>query len=170
MTRRAEESAPPATREDPEQRARNICLRLLTGRSRTRRQLADALRERDIPEEAAELVLDRFTEVGLIDDAAFARAWVESRHRNRGLSRMAIARELRAKGVDGVLVEEAVSAVDSDDEETAARALVDRKLRSTAGLEYPKRVRRLAGMLARRGYSEGMALRVVRRALEEEAP
>lgn len=69
---------------DPVEQARNICLRLLTGSPRTRKQLADALRKREIPDEAAEEVLARFVDVGLIDDAAFAGAWVESRHHGRG--------------------------------------------------------------------------------------
>ncbi|MFF0087342.1 recombination regulator RecX [Streptomyces canus] len=162
---RAEKGEPPA---DPVERARAICLRLLTGTPRTRKQLADALRKREIPDDAAEEVLSRFEEVGLINDGAFADAWVESRHHGRGLARRALAQELRTKGVDSTLIDAAVSQLDSDQEEATARELVDRKLRATRGLDRDKRLRRLAGMLARKGYSEGMALRVVRQALEEE--
>ncbi|MBX7553707.1 recombination regulator RecX [Streptomyces sp. NPDC004232] len=153
---------------DPAERARAICLRLLTGTPRTRKQLADALRKREIPEDVAEEVLSRFEEVGLIDDGAFADAWVESRHHGRGLARRALARELRTKGVDSALIDEAVGQLDTEQEEATARELVDRKLRATRGLDRDKRLRRLAGMLARKGYPEGMALRVVRQALEEE--
>jgi len=116
----------------------------------------------------AEEVLSRFEEVGLIDDGAFADAWVESRHHGRGLARRALARELRTKGVDSALIEEAVGQLDSDQEEATARELVARKLRATRGLDRDKRIRRLAGMLARKGYPEGLSLRIVRRALEEE--
>ncbi|MEU3264314.1 recombination regulator RecX [Streptomyces bacillaris] len=154
--------------QDPVEQARNICLRLLTGTPRTRKQLADALRKREIPDEAAEEVLARFEDVGLIDDAAFAGAWVESRHHGRGLARRALVRELRTKGVDSAVIDEAVGRLDTDQEEERARELVARKLRSTRGLDRDKRLRRLAGMLARKGYGEGMALRVVRQALEEE--
>ncbi|MFK8907486.1 recombination regulator RecX [Streptomyces sp. YS-3] len=154
--------------QDPAERARAICLRLLTGTPRTRKQLADALKKREIPDEVAEEVLSRFEEVGLINDAAFADAWVESRHHGRGLARRALARELRTKGVDSAVVDEAVGQLDSDQEEETARELVARKLRSTQGLDRDRRIRRLAGMLARKGYPEGMALRVVRQALEAE--
>ncbi|MET8629938.1 recombination regulator RecX [Kitasatospora sp. NPDC004669] len=154
---------------DPGPLARDICLRLLTGAAKTRKQLADALRKREIPEDVADEVLTRLEEVGLIDDAAFAAAWVESRHAVRGLSRRALAQELRTKGVAADLVEQAVAQLDHDDEADAARALVERKLRSTRGLDPQVRTRRLVGMLARRGYSEGLAFRVVRGALEEEA-
>ncbi|MET9696878.1 recombination regulator RecX [Streptomyces sp. NPDC006529] len=164
-TPRAERGLPP---QSPEEQARAICLRLLTGSPRTRQQLADALAKREIPEEVSQQVLSRFEEVGLIDDAAFAGAWVESRHHSRGLARRALARELRTKGVHATLVDEALEQLDSEQEEQTARELVERKLRATRGLERDKRIRRLAGMLARKGYGEGMALRVVRRALEAE--
>ncbi|MFF8789461.1 recombination regulator RecX [Streptomyces sp. NPDC015125] len=160
--------AAPGPPRTPEEQARAICLRLLTGNPRTRKQLGDALHQRGIPEEAAEEVLSRFEDVGLIDDAAFAEAWVESRHHGRGLARRALARELRTKGVDSTLIDVAVGRLDSEQEESTARELVDRKLRATRGLDREKRLRRLAGMLARKGYPEGLALRVVRQALEEE--
>ncbi|WUV82858.1 recombination regulator RecX [Streptomyces sp. NBC_01476] len=153
---------------DPEEQARDLCLRLLTGTPRTRRQLADALRKREIPDEVAERVLERFQDVGLIDDQAFANAWVESRHRGRGLARRALAMELRQRGVDAELVSEAVELLEPDQEEQTARELVRRRLPGTRGLERDKRIRRLAGMLARKGYGEGLALRVVRDALAAE--
>ncbi|QKW11194.1 recombination regulator RecX [Streptomyces sp. NA04227] len=162
---RAEEAAPPG---DPVERARAICLRLLTGTPRTRAQLAAALRKRGIPDEAADEVLSRFEEVGLINDGAFADAWVESRHHGRGLARRALAQELRTKGVDSTLIDEAVGQLDPEQEEATARELVARKLRSTRGLDRDKRLRRLAGMLARKGYGQGLAMRVVREALEQE--
>ncbi len=164
-----ESGGPPSEPEaDPAARARDICLRLLTGTAKTRKQLADALRKREIPEEVAEQVLSRFEEVGLIDDAAFAAAWVESRHAGRGLARRALAQELRTRGVSGPLVEEAVAQLDPDEEAVTARVLVERKLRSTAGLERQARMRRLVGVLARRGYSQGLAFRVVREVLDEQ--
>jgi regulatory protein len=116
----------------------------------------------------ADEVLSRFEDVGLIDDGAFADAWVESRHHGRGLARRALAQELRTKGVDSALIDAAVGRLDTEQEEATARELVARKMRVTRGLDRDKRLRRLAGMLARKGYSEGMALRVVREALEEE--
>ncbi|WP_335978889.1 recombination regulator RecX [Streptomyces sp. CA2R106] len=169
--RRGGSSESRASREpplDPGEQARALCLRLLTGTPRTRRQLADAMRKREIPDDIAEQVLERFEDVGLIDDQAFANAWVESRHRGRGLARRALARELRHRGVDTELVTEAVELLDSDQEEETARELVRRRLPGTRGLDRDRRIRRLAGMLARKGYPEGMSLRVVRDALAAE--
>jgi regulatory protein len=151
---------------DPESVARGICLRALTGAPKTRSQLADLLAARGVPEDAAETVLDRFTEVGLIDDAAFARAWVSSRQSGRGLARRALSAELRAKGVDPEVAAEAVEAVDDDDERASARRLVDRKVGAMRRLDRATATRRLMGMLARKGYSGGLAAAVVREALD----
>ena len=153
---------------DPEQVARSICLRALTGTAKTRQQLADLLAKRGIPDDVAESVLDRFGEVGLIDDAAFARAWVTSRQSGRGLARRALKAELRAKGVDGEVAEEAVALVDDQDEWEAARRLVQRRLPSLRRVDRVTAERRLVGMLARKGYGSGLAGWVVREALDED--
>ena len=156
---------PPA---DPEAVARNLCLRALTGAPKTRKQLADLLAGRGVPDEASDAVLDRFTEVGLIDDAAFARAWVSSRQAGRGLARRALSAELRAKGVDPEVAADAVLAVDDDDERAAARRLVDRKVAAMRRLDRATATRRLMGMLARKGYNGGLAAAVVREALDAD--
>ncbi|SEK98568.1 regulatory protein [Blastococcus sp. DSM 46786] len=152
---------------DPEQVARGICLRALTGAPKTRQQLADLLAVKGVPDDAAEAVLDRFTEVGLIDDASFARAWVSSRQAGRGLARRALSAELRAKGVDPETAAEAVQLVDDDDEREAARRLVERRARGMRRLDRQTATRRLMGMLARKGYNGGLAAAVVREVLDE---
>ena len=153
---------------DPEAAARQICLRMLTSAPRTRAQLAAALDRRGVPAEAAEAVLERFAEVQLIDDGMFARAWVESRHHGRGLARRALAAELRQRGVEADDIKEAVGRLDPEQEYATARALVDRRLAGTRSLAKPARFRRLMGVLARKGYPEALAYRVVREALEYE--
>jgi regulatory protein len=155
--------------EDPEARARQVCLTLLTLAPRTRAQLAVALRKRGIPDEAADAVLARFEDVGLIDDAAFARSWVESRHYSRGLAGRALSAELKQRGVAADEIRAALDEqLSPDAEATAARRLVERRIPGTRGLPADQRTRRLAGMLARKGYSPGLAFRVIREALEAE--
>lgn len=153
---------------DPEAVARAICLRALTGAAKTRRQLEELLARKGVPAEAAAAVLDRFGEVGLIDDAAFARAWVNSRQAGRGLSRRALKAELRAKGVDAEDAEEALALVDDQDEWDAARRLVARRVGGMRRLDRETAHRRLLGMLARKGYGSGLAGIVVREALDAE--
>jgi regulatory protein len=158
----------PRKPRNPEDAARQICLRLITVEPRTRAQLAQAMQRKQIPDHVAENILDRFTEVGLIDDQAFARAWVESRHHSRGLSRRALSTELRRRGVDADDVREAVDTLDPDQEAATARQIVDRKLRSTRGQPFEARMRRLVGALARKGYGAALSYRIVREALEAE--
>ncbi|MGO9779564.1 MAG: regulatory protein RecX [Streptosporangiaceae bacterium] len=153
---------------DPEAAARQFCLRLLTLAPRTRAQLAEALRRRHIPDQVAEAVLDRFTEIGLIDDPAFARAWVESRHHGRGLSRRALSSELHRRGVADEDVHEAIELVDDDREAAMARKVIAGKVRATRGQPFATRIRKLMGALARKGYGAALAYRVVREALEAE--
>ena len=133
-------------------------------RPRTRAELAKALARKEISDEVIAEVLDRYDEVGIIDDAAFARAWVSTRHQGRGLARRALAVELRRHGVDAEVASEALETIDDDTEAAAARAMVDRKLRTMKGT--PEAIfRRLVGMLARKGYSAGVAIRAVKDAL-----
>jgi regulatory protein len=153
---------------DPAERAREICLRLLESGPRTAGELAKKLRAKGIPDDVASSVLERFADVGIVDDALFARMWVDSRHRSRGLAGRALSQELRRKGVDEALVRDAVGQLDPEEETATARALVQRKLAGTRGLTTEARVRRLAGMLARKGYAPGLAFRIVKEELETE--
>ncbi len=148
--------------QDPVQQAREICLRLLTVRPRTRVELAQALERKDVDGDVIEQVLGRLGEVGLIDDAAFAEVWVRSRHNFQGLSRRALAMELRRKGVDDESAAEALAAVDTEAEEERARQLVRKRLRALGSADEQAKIRKLVGMLARKGYSEGLAYRVVK--------
>lgn len=153
---------------DPETVARSIVLRRLTMAPQTRAQLDDAMARKGVPDAVREQILDRFTEVGLIDDAAFSRAWVESRHVGRGLAKRALAHELQRRGVDPQVAGEAVDALPAEREEDTARALVARRLAGTRRLDPATRTRRLAAMLARKGYPSGLSFRVVREALAGE--
>jgi regulatory protein len=170
MARGKQASGSPSETEagDPEARARQICLRLLTLAPKTRAQLAAALHRRNIPAEAAEAVLARFTDVGLIDDAAFARAWVESRHYSRGLSRRSLSAELRRQGIETEEIREAVDTLDPEQEVATARRLAEQKMAATRGQPPEARIRRAAGTLARKGYPPGLVFRLIKEVLEQE--
>lgn len=173
--RRASPEAPPELdREaDPESVARSIVLRQLTNSPKSRAQLARKLSERGVPEEAAEAVLDRFEEVQLVDDAEFARMWVRSRARSRSLARGALKRELAEKGISGETADQALAERSDDEEWEAAISLVERKLRAVGDLSDPgereKYTRRLAAMLARKGYAPSLAFRAVNEVLDSRA-
>src|SRR6516164_6388215 len=168
--KQASGSLPGTEVSDPEAQARQICLRLLTTAPRTRAQLASALRRRGIPPATSETVLGRFTDVGLIDDAAFARAWVEPRHYSRGLSRRSLSAELRRRGIDTEEIREAVDTLDPEREVATARRLAERKMAGSRGQPPEVRARRTASMLARKGYPPGLVFRLIREVMEQENP
>jgi regulatory protein len=155
---------------DPAAVARSIVLRQLTNSPKSRLQLARKLAERNVPEDVAEAVLDRFEEVRLIDDADFAEMWVRSRSQTRKLAKGALRRELADKGIDPDTVAGALEQLSDEAEEAAARELVRRKLRGTGDLadraERDKTTRRLAAMLARKGYQPAQAFRIVGEVLD----
>jgi regulatory protein len=147
---------------DPEAVARAICLRLLATAARPRAGLATALARKGIPPEVAERVLDRLTEVGLVDDEAYAQSFVASRHRHGALGADALRDELRRKGVDPETATSAVAVVDRDAEYERARAFLERRVDSAMIHGTDTARRRLLGLLARRGYPADLAQRVVR--------
>ena len=144
-------------------------LRKLAAQARTRHELAKALAAKEVPEDVAEAVLDRMEEVGLVDDGPSPADWVESRQQRRHLSRSALRRELQTKGVDRDQIEEASPPVDGEDELTAARRSPDEAAPHHAGPEREVRYRRLAGALARRGFSGSVASTVLSQVLDDPA-
>ncbi len=158
---------------DPAAVARAIVLRQLTNSPKSRLQLSRKLAERNVPEDIAEAVLDRFEEVRLVDDAEFADMWVRSRSQTRKLAKGALRRELADKGIDPDIAAGALEQLSDAEEEAAARELVERKLRGFSGgedrAERDKVTRRLASMLARKGYQPSLAFRVVGEVLDAVA-
>ncbi|HET9871272.1 MAG TPA: regulatory protein RecX [Propionibacteriaceae bacterium] len=141
--------------------AHTIVLNKLTTQARTRLELSKALRKKNVPESVAASVLDRMEDVGLVDDAKFARTWVESRRSRRYLSKAALRRELAVKGVAKDQIDSALDGIDGEDEFAAAYGLAQKKLRSMAALDAEVQYRRLAGALARRGFGPALTLRVL---------
>jgi regulatory protein len=152
---------------DPEQVARTILLRRLSAAPRSRSELRSDLLRRGLAEDVADRVLDRFTEVGLIDDTSYAAAWVESRQRTRGSARGILRQELRSKGISDDDAALALDAIDEEAERARAVQLVQVKARAMTRLESEVRARRLVSMLMRRGYRHGTALSVVTEVLGE---
>ena len=167
--RSGEDAAAPPREPDPVDVVRRIVLAQLTRGPRTRAQLAETCRRRGAPESAVDAVLDRFTELGLVDDEAFARAWVDTRHAGRGLARRALRHELRHRGVDEQTAAQALEQVDDEAERRSAEALVRARIPGLARHDRATQRRRLHGLLVRRGYPPGMALAVVDAALERGA-
>ncbi len=163
----------PSTSEKPaepkrDEQARDVCLRLLTVRARTRSELEAQLTKRGYPDDVSARVLDRMADVGLIDDTAFAEQWVRERRTNAGKGKRVLAAELRTKGVDADVIAETLDSVDAGEWRVRAEELVATKLRREDLDDATKVTRRLVAMLARRGYNQGMAFDVVCTQLAQE--
>lgn len=161
---------PPADRPledstDPETVVRSILLRRLSHAPRTRAELEKDLARRGADPEVSAQVLDRFEEVGLIDDASYARMWVESRHRGKALARSVLKQELRQRGVDSESIDVAIEQIDDDAEYQRALEFASRKARVKPGEDSAKALSRLAGQLARKGYPAGVCFSVSKEVL-----
>jgi regulatory protein len=159
------EQAP--SREKLESRARNVLLFQLSKGAKSKAQLRAILVKREIPEDIAEPILDRFEESGLIDDKMFANVVVNSRRRYKGLSKSAIKRELGTKGVAPEIIDDALSEVTSEQELETAQELAIKKLRAMNHLAKDVQDRRLSGYLARKGYGGGVVYAAIRYAREQ---
>ncbi|WP_245650665.1 recombination regulator RecX [Nocardia harenae] len=149
------------------EQAKEACLRLLAVRARSRAELAQRLSAKGFDAEVTAAAVERLVEVGLVDDAAFAEQWVRSRHTFSGKGRAALAQELRRKGVAPETAAAALDGISGDDERERAAELVRRKVRSLpASVDRDTALRRLSGMLARRGYPASVAFPVVRAELD----
>ena len=153
---------------DPYAVARAVVLRLLTGSPKSRSELEKALHRKGCPDDVAAQVLDRYEQVGLVDDEAYVRAFIRSKQAGRGLATRALSHELRAKGIDDELAQSVLDEVDPEDERARAHELVVKKLRSMHGLDRTVQTRRLAGMLARKGYRAEVSRMVINEALDAQ--
>ena len=151
----------------PRDVARQIVLRQLATAPRSRAELLEKLAQRGCSAEVAASVLDRMTQVGLVDDQAYAQMFVRSQQAGRGLAKRALARALRTKGIEDHLADETLASISDEEERDRARALADKKLRAMHGLGIEVQTRRLVAMLARKGYSSSIIYAVIREAIAD---
>lgn len=152
---------------------RSRALRLLDQRARSREELRGRLAENEEWEpRVIEAVLDDLETSKLLNDSAFAQEWVRQRAVRRGKSRRVLDRELQQKGVASHVRAEALEQVSEDDERDVARALAEKKASTirevpTDRADKDKDLRRVVGVLARRGFAQGVSMDIARSALEE---
>ena len=147
--------------------AKQVLLRRLSHAPRTRKELAKDLKDKDISDEVANVALDRFEEVGLINDQSLASNYVSSQHERKGLGKNALRQQLRAKGVSDDVALEAISQISDDQEFQAAFALACKKIRSLQKDDAKTQLRKIVGVLARKGYSSNLAFRVAKEVITD---
>jgi regulatory protein len=147
--------------------AKQVLLRRLSHAPRTRKELAKDLKDKDISDEVANIALDRFEEVGLINDQALASNYVSSQHERKGLGKNALRQQLRSKGISDDVALEAISQISDDQEFQAAFALACKKIRSLQKDDAKTQLRKIVGVLARKGYSSNLAFRVAKEVITD---
>jgi len=162
MSPRARQDSTTTTPVESPERAREMALRILGSAPRSSAQLRESLVKRHVVDTVIDEIIERYTEVGLLNDPELAATIARTRHRERGAARKAIAVELRRKGFDQGDIDAALAQFNDDDEIERARELALKRWSKLEGLEYEVRVRRTVGMLGRKGYSPSVAYRVVK--------
>lgn len=150
-------------------RAENVSMHALTRRGLSRGELGRVLLSRDLDPGIVEAELDRLEGVGLLDDAALAETFVRTQHERKGLSRSALAAELRRRHLDQLAIEGALEQLDEADERERARQLAERRAPQLSALDHETAVRRLSGYLQRKGYSSETVRSAVLAALPRQS-
>lgn len=140
----------------------------LAARDRSKREIEQKLLQAGYRPCTVEMVLYKLEREHLLNDANFARQWVEARSTHK-LGKNRIAQELRRKGISAEEAEEALSAIDEEDQLTGAIALAEKAAaRAKPDEDRRKTANRIAAMLARRGYSWGIAQEAIKQAMDAE--
>jgi len=151
---------------DEASRATEAALVFLGYRPRSEKEVRDRLRRGGYEQDAIEHAIARLHEWRYLDDADFARRWVENRTAHRPRGRRLLQQELRHKGIDGEIARDAIDDAELD-ETSAAEALARRRLPAYAADEPAAIRRRLGAYLARRGYGYDVIRVALDRALGE---
>ncbi|MFM1826465.1 MAG: hypothetical protein RLZZ37_1100 [Actinomycetota bacterium] len=152
---------------DQNQIAKQVLLRRLSNAPRTRKELAQDLKKKKIEEDIAQNALDRFEELGLINDQTYSENFVSTTHQRRKLGKKALKQQLRSKGVSEEIASQAVSQISEDEEFSAALALALKKIRSIQNDDPQTQIRKIVGLLARKGYSSSLSFQVAKEVIKD---
>lgn len=154
-------------RAETVRKARESALHLLGYRDRTKSEIKMHLIRRDYPEDIVDEIIDRLSRVELLDDEKFSRDWVRSRSAAKPMGRTRLAWELRSRGIDAPLIQEALESVDTDTEYALALEAASKKA-DKAKRDDPMLKKRLISFLRRRGFGWEVINRVIDRVCPED--
>ena len=147
---------------DPYSIANTIALNALVARAKSKGELLAHLKKRGVEDDVAQATIFRLQESGLINDEEFAKAWTQSRHTSKKLSKRIIAGELRTRGVDQSSIDQALDEIDDESEYRTAFSLGMKKYNTMSRLEPEVQIRRIQSLLQRKGFSFPTIARVIR--------
>lgn len=155
----SEEKITALQNEEARETAMQQALLFLGYRPRSKQEVRANLEKHEIPEDVIVATLERLEENGLLNDQAFAQAWVENRSSFRPRSRRALALELRQKGLADEIVQEALDEVNED---SLALQAAQKQAHRMTGLDWPEFRQKMGGFLGRRGFSYAVIAPVLR--------
>ena len=147
---------------DPYSIANTIALNALVARAKSKGELLAHLKKRGVEDDVAQATIFRLQENGLVNDEEFAKAWTQSRHTSKKLSKRIIAGELRTRGVDQSSIDLALDEIDDESEYRTAFSLGMKKYNTMSRLEPEVQIRRIQSLLQRKGFSFPTIARVIR--------
>lgn len=158
-------SSPSRTRQDgehsdPVEFARTTALNVLDRTAVSSHQLREKMLKRGVELDAADHIISRFEELGLLNDQDLACAIVRTRQRS-GKAGRAVLPELKRKGFSPEVITRALQEISPEDEEESAKELAYKLWLRYSSVAADVRQRRIYGALARRGYSGSLAQRIV---------
>jgi regulatory protein len=142
--------------------AKGVATRQLSYRPRSVSELRQTLAQRGFGQEIIDQVIERFTDLGYLDDSDFARRWVANREQLAPRGTRLLKQELRQKGIGADLAEEVIADADLDEFDSAIR-IAERRVSKMTGLDRDTQRRRLAGYLERRGFNHDVVRQVDRK-------
>ncbi|MCM8783286.1 MAG: recombination regulator RecX [Candidatus Omnitrophica bacterium] len=143
-------------------KARSYALRLLKYRPRTRKEILERLRKKNFSSESIEKTIQDLTDLGLIDDRAFVKFWINWRKEVNPRSKNFVLWELRQKGISPDLIEEEIKAISSEVDFLQAKELAKRRFEKFKYLTPDKAKRRIYGYLQRRGFAQEVIFEVIK--------
>ncbi len=144
-------------------RARDAAYRHLSYRPRSRAEILRKLKEKGFSAPLVDRVLGDLERLGYVNDRDFAVQWTRSRIRLRSFGRRRIEQELRDRGVDRELIQDALSEAFADASELdLALGEAEKKMKTLRRFDPEVRKRRVAGLLERKGFPAGIIRTVIR--------
>ncbi|MHB0998802.1 MAG: regulatory protein RecX [Armatimonadota bacterium] len=151
-------------------KAKERALTLLEYRKRSRSEIMQRLKKAGYEQDIIDDVLVRLDAMGFVDDADFSQSWVNHRLAGKAMGRKRIRYELKLKGVEDSVVEEALSTVDADEEYNTALESARRRWQRDNDPDERSKKRRLASYLGRQGFEWDIIKRILSELSAEEEP
>ncbi len=152
---------------DTAAKAYDRAVQYLSARPRSTAEVRRRLQQAEVDEDAIEAAIVRLTEQGYLNDAEFARYWVENRQQFRPRGEQALRLELRRAGVDGETIDESLAGLDTTEAAYAAALPKAERGRTLAEEDPAGFKQKLGNFLLRRGFGYEVAREVTNRLLRE---